>query len=104
MLATAPDLLSRPDRAIVAAVSAAVPVLLKARDLVDRFHHMIRCKDARALDPWLEAATRSPLGSFAKGIMADKAAVAAAIVEPCSNGQTCVDAPVGARCFFSLSV
>jgi transposase len=49
---------------------------------------MIRCKDPGALDPWPEAAIRSPLGSFAGGIMADKAAVVAAIVEPWSNGQT----------------
>jgi len=88
MLMTSPELLPRSDRAIVAAVILAIPVLLEARELVNRFHSMIRRHDIESLDPWLDAASKISIASFAKGIMADKAAVAAAVVEPWSNGQT----------------
>ena len=88
MLTTSPDLLSRADRTIVATVENAVPALVEARDFVDRFHRMIRGKDAGGLDPWIEAAAKSLISSFAKGVAADKAAISAAIVEPWSNGQT----------------
>jgi transposase len=40
------------------------------------------------LDPWTAAAIDSPLSSFAKGIIADRDAVQAAIIQPWSNGQT----------------
>ena len=66
----------------------AITVLLEARELVDRFHSMIRRHDIESLDPWLDVASKISIASFAKGIMADKAAVAAAVVEPWSNGQT----------------
>jgi len=88
MLMTSPELLPRSDRAIVAAVILAIPVLLEARELVNRFHSMIRRHDIESLDPWLDVASKISIASFAKGIMADKAAVAAAVVEPWSNGQT----------------
>ncbi len=88
MLTTSPDLLSRVDRTIVATVENAVPALVEARDFVDRFHRMIRGKDAGGLDPWIEAAAKSLISSFARGVAADKAAISAAIVEPWSNGQT----------------
>ena len=39
------------------------------------------------LTPWLATAPNSLLASFARGIADDKSAVAAAIVEPWSNGQ-----------------
>jgi transposase len=40
------------------------------------------------LETWIEDAAGSLLGSFVRGIVADKKAIAAAIVEPWSNGQT----------------
>ena len=44
--------------------------------------------EADGLDPWIEAALASPVASFARGVVADRAAVAAAIALKWSNGQT----------------
>jgi hypothetical protein len=49
---------------------------------------MIRGRKGETLATWIDAAMASPLASFAAGIRADQNAVAAAIVEPWSNGQT----------------
>jgi transposase len=48
----------------------------------------VRKRLADALDPWLERAKSSLVASFANGVLKDKAAVAAAITSPWSNGQT----------------
>lgn len=88
LLSTSPDLLSRADRTIAAVVEKAVPALGEARDLVDRFHRLIRGGDAASLDPWIYAAVKSFVGGFARGVAADRAAIRAAIVEPWSNSQT----------------
>lgn len=87
-LSTSPDLLSRAGRTIAAVVEKAVPALIEARDLVDRFHRLIRSGDADDLDPWMKAATDSLIRSFSAGVAADLAAIRAAIVKPWSNGQT----------------
>lgn len=88
LLTLARDRLSRSELATVAMVEDAIPELVRARDLVDRFHQLIRRRDAAGLDPWIEDASDNPISSFAKGVVNDKAAVAAAIEEPWSNGQT----------------
>jgi transposase len=49
---------------------------------------MFRGGKGEALETWIDAAMASPLASFAAGIRADRDAVAAAIVQPWSNGQT----------------
>jgi transposase len=49
---------------------------------------MVRRGDVDALQPWLQEAAASLLASFANGLRADEAAVAAALGEPWSNGQT----------------
>jgi transposase len=49
---------------------------------------MVRKRCLDALDPWLERARSSLVASFATGVLKDKAAVAAAITSPWSNGQT----------------
>ena len=64
--------LARAEAVLVATIERALPSLAKAHDLVERFR----------------AAMASPLASFAAGVRADRDAVAAAIVEPWSNGQT----------------
>lgn len=46
----------------------------------------MRQQKAADLDPWIVAA--HPLSPFAKGIIADRDAVQAAIIQPWSNGQT----------------
>ncbi len=64
----------------MAKIAHDVPPLLEARDLVDRFHEMMRQQKVADLDPWIATALDSPLSSFAKGIMADHDAVQAAII------------------------
>lgn len=49
---------------------------------------MIRKNAGSSLESWLERAQSNPVDSFANGIRKDLAAVRAAIVSPCSNGQT----------------
>ena len=49
---------------------------------------MIRDKAANELDDWIERAKNRLVASFASGVVKDRAAVAAAIVSPWSNGQT----------------
>ncbi len=88
MLTFARDRLSRGDLAIVAAAENVVPALVRARGLIDRFHRMMRQGDVADLDGWIDDALRSPIGSFGRGVAADKKAIAAAIEEPWSNGQT----------------
>jgi transposase len=70
-----------------ATIKTAVPELIAARDLMDRFHAMMRSKDTTRLGPWIASAKKGKLANFAAGIEADKEAVAAAIVEPWSSGQ-----------------
>jgi transposase len=69
-------------------IERGVPALIAARDLVDRFHAMIRNRKPEELDPWIAAAKESGLASFATGIASDRDAVCAALVQPWSNGQT----------------
>ena len=47
LMTTARDHLSKADTVTIAAIEAGVPMLVEARDLIDRFHAMIRKKDCR---------------------------------------------------------
>ncbi len=80
--------LAKADAVMVAAIETGVPALAVARDLTERFHCMLRTRDAGALPHWLAETGSSLLASFGKGIAADLAAVTAALTEPWSNGQT----------------
>ena len=64
------------------------PLLVEAREIVAAFQAMVRTRSLDALEPWLERAGSSLAASFANGVLKDKAAVAAAITSPWSNGQT----------------
>jgi transposase len=88
MMTTARDHLSKADTIVIAAIEAGSPMVVKARDLIDRFHAMIRKKTMPDLEPWIADADTSLLASFASGIRRDHAAVRAAIAQPWSNGQT----------------
>lgn len=88
MLTTQRDHLSKEDAMTVAIVEAAVPMLAPARSLFDRFQAMVRHRNAEALAAWLDDPAAGPLASFANGLRADQAAVAAALSQPWSNGQT----------------
>ena len=82
------DQLTKEDAITVAIIERGVPILVTARELVERFHRMIRDRDPDALTAWITDAASGVLASFAKGLTADHAAVAAALTEPWSNGQT----------------
>jgi transposase len=82
------DQLSKSETVTVAAVEAGVPPLVEAREIVATFQAMVRKRLTDTLDPWLERAKSSLVASFANGVLKDKAAVAAAISSPWSNGQT----------------
>jgi len=88
MMTTARDALSKNDAVTIAAIEAAVPALVAARELFDRFQAMIRQRNSADLLSWLQDAASSLLASFARGLRADEQAVAAAIMDPWSNGQT----------------
>ena len=81
------DHMNKADTVTVAAIQAGVPSLVEAHALIERFHAMIRKKEADQLDPWIAEASRSLVSSFATGVARDKAAVRAAIAEPWSYGQ-----------------
>ena len=88
MLTIGRDHLTKAETVTVAAIETNVPTLSEAREIIDHFHSMIRIRAVANLDPWIEAASNSLVASFARGIMRDRSAVRAAIVEPWSNGQT----------------
>ena len=72
---------------INAVIENAVPALVNARDVLDRFHAMMRPKDEARFDPWITIAGGSKLATFAAGVEADKDTVASAISSPRSSGQ-----------------
>ena len=82
------DQIPKDHASIMAKIERDVPPLLVARDLVDRFHEIMRQRKAADLGQWIAAAIDSPLSSFARGIIADCDAVKAAILHSWSNGQT----------------
>jgi transposase len=82
------DRLTKEDAITLARIERGVPALVSARDLVDRFHQMVRDRAPAVLPALIGDLVASILASFGKGIAADRAAVTAALVEPWSNGQT----------------
>src|SRR6266849_1011850 len=82
------DQLTREDAITVASIERGVPVLVPARDLVERFHRMLRERDPDPLPAWVRDAAGGVLASFGRGIAADEAVVTAAMTQPWSNGQT----------------
>ena len=88
MMTSERGVLSKAAAHTMAIIDSAVPALVIARDLVDRFHGMIKRRASADLEPWITDASPGLLGSFAKGIVQDRAAVQAALTQPWSNGQT----------------
>lgn len=82
------DHLCKADAIQVARIEASLPALATARRLTDRFTDMIRNAREDELEGWLNEAEDGLLGAFARGLRRDQAAVAAALREPWSNGQT----------------
>jgi transposase len=88
LLLSESDRLTKDDAVTVARIETGVPSLIYARDLVERFHRMVRESDADALPAWITDTAGSVLASFGKGIVTDQDAVIAAMTQPWSNGQT----------------
>jgi transposase len=82
------DHLCKADAIQVARVEASLPALAAARRLTDRFMDMVRNAREDELEGWLNEAENGLLGAFARGLRRDQAAVAVALREPWSNGQT----------------
>ncbi len=79
---------SRADALQVAQIEAALPALPTAWALTDRFTEMVRNGREDILASWLDEAEGSMIASFVRGLRSDYAAVAAALREPWSDGQT----------------
>jgi transposase len=88
LLTVGRDHLCRADAVLVAQIEAVLPSLAAARALTDRFTDMVRNTRQNALAAWLDEAEESMIASFARGLRSDQTAVAAALREPWSNGQT----------------
>lgn len=88
MMTIARDQLSKDDAVTIATIEAAVPALVTASGLFDRFQAMTRQRKSDDLGVWLQDAASSLLASFVNGLRADESPVAAALIEPWSNGQT----------------
>ena len=76
------DRLHYPRLAVTESVETA-----EAREVIIHFHGVIRRKALTELDEGIERAKRL-VAAFANGLAKDKAAVAAAVSAPWSNGQT----------------
>ena len=87
LMTMARDTLSRTQTVTVAAIEAAVPMLVQAREVVDAFHMLIRRKQEADLDAWLDTAVLSLVAPFARGLARDHLAVRAAISSAWSNAQ-----------------
>lgn len=88
LLTVGREQLSKADTLIVAAIETGVALLVEAREVIIHFQGIIRRKALTELDEWIERAKGSLVAAFANGIAKDKAAVAAAVSAPWSNGQT----------------
>jgi len=95
LISTDRDSLSKAETLTIAAIEDGIPALVEARAAVAEFQTMNRRKAGGELDGWINRAKASLLASFANGVTKDRAAVAAAITNIWSNGQTVRDAIMG---------
>lgn len=88
LMTTGRDALSKAETLTIAAIEDNIPALVEARAAVAEFQTMIRKKAGDGLDAWITRARTGLLASLANGVSKDRAAVAAAITNIWSNGQT----------------
>lgn len=88
LMTTRRDSLTKAEAVIMATIETQLPALDEARSLLSRFQTMIRERRRPDLDLWIEAAAGSLLASFASRLLKDTAAVAAALTQSQSSGQT----------------
>jgi len=90
LLTAAPDKLDAHENEFLAHLAETAPDLVRVGELATRFAGLIRGVpdkgDGSALDAWLTDARGTALDAFARGIMRDRDAVLAALVEPWSTG------------------
>lgn len=89
LLTRAPERLKDDERAVVQRLLDADETVSAAYTLVQRFRTVLKDKDAAGLETWLTDAQASGIPSLAgvaNGMLADHAAVAAAVTETWSNG------------------
>jgi len=85
-------------------IEKAVPALITAREVLDRFHAMMRSKDEARLDPWTAMAADTKLAAFAAfaAFAADVEADKDAVATPWSSDQVerkiTASRPSSARC------
>lgn len=88
LMTTGRDALSKAEALTIATIEDSIPALVEARAAVAEFQCMIRKKAGDELDSWIDRARAGLVTSFANGVIKDRAAVAAAISNIWSNGQT----------------
>lgn len=88
LMITDRDALTKAETLTIATIEEGIPALVEARATVIEFHTMIRKKTREDLDAWVDRARTGILASFANGVIRDRDAVAAAITNIWSNGQT----------------
>jgi transposase len=84
-----PEQLTAEDQTRLETVLATDPGLAAGYHLLQRFRELVRDRDVAALDAWLTDAQDSNLAPFMSleaGLLADRAAVVAALVLPWSTG------------------
>ena len=84
-----PEQLDADETAALRDVLAGDAPLARGYDLTQRFRRLVAERDIAALAPWLTEAQASglaPFAAFARGLIADGAAVEAALTTPWSNG------------------
>lgn len=72
----------------MATIEAVILALDEASSRLSDFYTMIREWRPPDLDTWIDTAARGLIASFVNGLSKDRKAVAAALAEPWSNGQT----------------
>lgn len=72
MMTIGRDHLTRADTVTIAAIENGVPALDPARDLIQRFHVMIRTKAIDEFSPWIDVAGDRLVAPFARGIAKDR--------------------------------
>jgi hypothetical protein len=72
---------------MVGTIERTIPSPVIARNLLDRFHRMVRHRKSGDLASWTTDAQPSQVATFVTGIVSDKASLQATLSEPWSNGQ-----------------
>jgi transposase len=73
---------------LLAELAEQWPEIQEMERLAREFVRLFQEHDPQRLDAWLEAADKTPLRNFARGLFSDLKAIRAAMTLPWSNGPT----------------